>query len=170
MEENFCKSASVDVWSWSQHFLFSSGQHLVAFEVFTFQRTVRIIFVNNQKVDIVQLQVLQGILHRFDYFFSGQSLFFGSKNYKINLKQNFSLLSLLLVPINLWTNYELSPRPAFLFENSSKLHLCSFAGERLTDVKEIDPIFKCWKQILKQIFLRVGTNVRFTLEVHRTSQ
>ena len=44
-------------------FFVRPDNHIVEFEVFTFQGTVWIIFVNNQKVNIVQLEVLQRVPH-----------------------------------------------------------------------------------------------------------
>ena len=42
-----------------QLFLFTSGHRLVVVEVFTFDGTVGVIFVDDQKVNIIQLKVLQ---------------------------------------------------------------------------------------------------------------
>ena len=76
----------------------------------------------------------------------------------------------LLVPINLSRNYKLTPGPAVLFNNSAKLHLRSLAGERFADVKEIDPILKCWRNLLKlnpQGFLKYLMRMKNSLGIER---
>ena len=49
----------------------------------------------------------------------------------------------LLVPINLSADYKLPSGPSFLLDNPPKLHLSPLTGEGFTDVKKINPIFKC---------------------------
>ena len=94
--------------------------------------------------------------------------------YQVNLQHKLNFCFILLVPINLCANHELSPRPAFLFQNPPKLHLSSFTCERFTDVKKVDPIFKGYKyelfktnslaiQFLKANFSKVGYSIVFKM-------
>ena len=62
--------------------------------------------------------------------------------YQVNFQHKLNFSFILLVPINLCANHELSPRPTFLFQNSPELHFSSFTCERFTDVKKVYPIFK----------------------------
>ena len=70
---------------------------------------------------------------------SGNHIFFVSR-----LAPFFPLLSLShsLVPINFSRNNKLAASPAFLLNNSAQLHLCSLAGERLTDIEQVDPVLE----------------------------
>ena len=62
--------------------------------------------------------------------------------YQVNFNHILNFSFILLVPINLCAHHELSPRPAFLFQNSPELNFSSFTGERFTDVKKVYPIFE----------------------------
>ena len=47
-----------------------------------------------------------------------------------------------LVPINFSRNNKLTASPAVLLYNSAQLHLGSLAGERFTDIKQVDPVLE----------------------------